>query len=421
MTQAACKVLPADKAVLRELAQRYLDACNSPRNQECRRLWHKHDLCRGERPLILTEANEGVEMIIGEYRPGCQEQWARGREREFLTHLAHFEVIGDDYPLEPFVDLAWQITVSEYGVAFHHTSPETSGTRGAYHIDALITDLERDFDRLKPRTFTLDRAASLEMKAALEDVYDGLLEVRMRHHPWWSLGMTWDAIRLVGLEGLMLAMYDQPKGLHRLMAFLRDDNVRLLEWLEQEQLLSLNNSSDYIGSGSRGYTTALPGRDATDHVRPADMWVLLESQETVGVGPAQFEEFIFPYQDSLAQRFGRVYYGCCEPVHTRWHVVKKLANLKRVSVSPWCDEPFMAEALGNNCVYSRKAKPTLVSTDRFDEELIRKDLRDTMLATRKHGCTVEIIMKDVHTLRGQRDRLTRWTQLARDVTAEVYR
>ena len=30
-------------------------------------------------------------------------------------------------------------------------------------------------------------------------------------------------------------------------------------------------------------------------------------------------------------------------------------------------------------------------------------------------------MKDVHTLRGHRDRLTRWTRLAREVMDEVYR
>ena len=70
--------------------------------------------------------------------------------------------------------------------------------------------------------------------------------------------MTWEAIKLIGLEGLMLSMYDNPDGLHRLMALLRDDFIHLLDWCERENLYTLNNENDYIGSGSIGYTTDLP-------------------------------------------------------------------------------------------------------------------------------------------------------------------
>ena len=103
-----------------------------------------------------------------------------------------------------------------------------------------------------------------------------------------------------------------------------------IDWLEKENLLSLNNENDYIGSGSMGYTRALPqpGWKEGDAVRARDLWVLSESQETVSVSPQMFEEFVFQYQLPVIERFGRCYYGCCEPLHTRWHVVKKIANLK---------------------------------------------------------------------------------------------
>jgi hypothetical protein len=145
--------------------------------------------------------------------------------------------------------------------------------------------------------------------------------------------------------------------------------------------------------------------------------VLLESQETVGVGPDPFEEFIFPYQLSVAERFGKCYYGCCEPVHQRLHVLKRFPNLARVSVSPWADEEFMARELGRDIVYSRKPNPTLISTERFDEDAIRADLRHTLDVTR--GCRVEIIMKDVHTLRNEPERLPRWVAIAREVIDEM--
>jgi len=212
-------------------------------------------------------------------------------------------------------------------------------------------------------------------------------------------------------------MYDQPEGLHRLMGFLRDDHLAYARWLEEEGLLTLNNENDYIGSGSMGYTHDLPttGGNA-DRVRTADQWVLLESQETVGVGPDQFEEFIFPYQLSLANCFGKTYYGCCEPVSNRIHILKRLPNMARVSVSPWADEEIMASECGREIVYSRKPNPTLVSTEIFDENAICADLRHTLEVTA--GCGVELVMKDVHTLNNDPRRLPRWVELARQVIDE---
>ena len=153
----------------------------------------------------------------------------------------------------------------------------------------------------------------------------------------------------------------------------------------------------------------------TDKVGLKDLWGLLESQETVGVGPDQFAEFIFPYQQAIAAEFGFVYYGCCEPMHTRWHVIEQLTNLERVAISPWCDESFMAEALGRRYVYSRKPNPAMISTTSFDEEAIRKDLRTTLDTA--SDCRLEIIMKDVHTLNNEPERLARWVAIAREEIA----
>ena len=72
----------------------------------------------------------------------------------------------------------------------------------------------------------------------------------------------------------------------------------------------------------------------------------------------------------------------------------------------------MAEALGMEYVYSRKPNPTLISTEVFDEKAIREDLRKTLSLTK--GQRVEIIMKDVHTLDNEPERISRWVQIARE-------
>jgi hypothetical protein len=76
----------------------------------------------------------------------------------------------------------------------------------------------------------------------------------------------------------------------------------------------------------------------------------------------------------------------------------------------------MAEALGRDYVFSRKPIPTLVSTPEFNEDLIREDLRHTLTVAR--NCNLEIILKDVHTLCGEPNRIARWVELARELIEE---
>ena len=95
--------------------------------------------------------------------------------------------------------------------------------------------------------------------------------------------------------------------------------------------------NDYAGAGSYGFTNELP----TEHCRVTgeiglkDLWVNLNSQETVSVSPEMYGEYYWPYYKQLAEEFGLVYYGCCEPTNPIWKdYLSKLENLRKVSVSP---------------------------------------------------------------------------------------
>lgn len=407
---------PFDRDILRRLAARKTAIAADPVNRERREAWLRHDDGPGGRPMILAEW-QGVRdqrRPFDDSRLACRETWARGIERALRAEIWRFEELADDHVVEPWFNVPWQVSASDYGVKPVTHTTDNAGHLAARNWEAPIKDLDRDFGLLKPRTFSVDREATRLEHARVEAAFGDLCPVQIRFEPYWTMGMTIVAIDLIGLEGLMLAMYDHPAGLHRLMAFLRDDHLAYNAWLMRDGLLTLNNASDYIGSGSEGHTRHLPQADWRPGLpaRLCDRWVLSESQETVGVGPELFEAFIFPYQVEVAQRFGRVYYGCCEPVHTRWQVLRRMPNLARVSVSPWADQEIMAAGCGTQVVFSRKPNPTLISTSVFDEAAIRADLRRTLDVAA--GCRVELIMKDVHTLHEQPGRLARWVALARE-------
>lgn len=418
-----------DTDILRRLAERKARVAASAPNAERRGLWERHNGLEGTRPLILAEIQGVLDETVPDSVLECHGERARQLEHRLRSELYEHEVVQDDHVLEPWIDVGWHVEATPYlppSELSIHVPKRDDGKIGARRWDPPLTDLERDFAKLRPRSFSVDREVTFREKDLLERTFAGVLPVRIRGAYWWTFGMTWTAIDLVGLEGLMLLLYDDPGGLHRLMRFLHDDHLAFATWLEDNGLLTLNNENDYVGSGSRGHVRELP-RPGLPPQRPGgpsrparmrDLWLLLESQETVGVGPEQFAEFVFPYQLDLASRFGLVYYGCCEPVHSRWHVIRRIPNLRSVSVSPWADEERMAEALAGRYVYSRKPNPALISTGVFDEDAVRADLARTFAVAR--GCDVEVVMKDVHTLEGHPERLARWVTIAREESDRAF-
>jgi hypothetical protein len=167
-----------------------------------------------------------------------------------------------------------------------------------------------------------------------------------------------------------------------------------------------------VGSGGYGFTDELPQKDFSGKVRCRDMWGFTESQETVNVSPAMYEEFVFPFEKPIMDRFGLTCYGCCEPLHSRWKVVSRHHNLRRVSCSPWADLEKMAEWLEDKFILSLKPNPAALATPEIDEPAIRAGLRKALEVTK--GCVVELIMKDNHTIGNRPENVVQWCRIAQE-------
>ena len=85
------------------------------------------------------------------------------------------------------------------------------------------------------------------------------------------------------------------------------------------------------------------------------------------MSPAMYEEFIFPYEKPIMERFGLNCYGCCEPLHGRWHVVRQHPHLRRVSCSPWANVDKMADYLGDKYIFSLKPNPAALAVPAIDD------------------------------------------------------
>ena len=405
---APASVSPADREVLRRLAARVAELAAREIEKDKAALWTAHNDLQKVRPLIFCDPEGAWREILPQESLECTGEVARGWEWHLRREIFWGEQMRDDRVIQPYFDVGHVAAVTGWGLEEKYTRTDSLGS----HVwEAPVKDLG-DLSLLRFPTVSLDQEATRRRLELAQEVLGDLLRVRLRGSWYWTLGLTWELIKLRGLEQMMIDMYDNPAGLHRLMAFLRDGTMAKINFLEAQGLYSLNNEGDYVGSGGFGWTRQLPAPGFDGGVRTRDLWCLAESQETVGVSPEMFEEFVFRYQLPLVERFGLVCYGCCEPVHGRWGVIRRIPNLRRVSVSPWADRATMAENLQDRYVYSLKPHPGMLAQERFHEDQVRADARDALDKTR--CCHLELIMKDNHTIRGDPTRVTRWVRIVRE-------
>lgn len=396
-----------ERAILRELAWQVAELAARLVEQEKRQLWHDHNALKPTRPVIFCDPENGWNEIITPHDLTCEGLLARQWEMTLRKEIFWGSEMGDDRVIEPFFWVSHVYNESDWGMQELKIGGEAGGS---YTWDAPLKDYA-GLDSLRFPEITIDHEATEQMVALAEATLGDILPVRLKTAWWWTLGMTWTLINLRGLTQVMYDMSDHADDLHRLMAFLRDGHLARLDFLESNRLLSLNNDGTYVGSGGFGWSHELPQPDFNGRVRTRDMWGFAESQETVGVSPHMFAEFVFPYQLPILERFGLNCYGCCEPLDRRWHVVEKYPRLRRISVSPWADLEVMAEMLGDRYILSYKPSPSELALPTFDEQALRAGLRRAFRLIR--NCRVEAIMKDNHTIGNDPRRVTRWVEIAR--------
>ena len=144
------------------------------------------------------------------------------------------------------------------------------------------------------------------------------------------------------------------------------------------------------------------------------MWLYMDAQEAAGISPAMYADLVFPAYRKLMALCGRLSYGCCEATHPIWEgALSHLTNLRKVSISPWCDEDFMGEALrGTGITYLRKPPATLLGMETpLDEDAVTACFRKTAGAAR--GCKLEIAQRDVYRIGKDVGKVRRYVEMAR--------
>jgi len=411
----------SERSYLRELARKQADYAQLPVMAERAARWKAHNACQPGQPMVVIELGTFLRDFLPALR--CASPEAQHIERQLLIHTLNHELVDDDKVVPSTFAVQTRIDFRLCGLDLQadHATDEQGRSIG-YHFDQPIRDLRADWGVVRPSLWSVDREGTAQEVALAQDVLGDILPVVVENHSLdWGGMLSWRALRLMSMEGMLTALYDAPDYFHRLMAFLRDDLLNYMRWQEAEGLLTLNNGNHYAGAGSYGFTDELPQEGFQGVVRLRDRWHNLNSQETVGVSPRMFHEFFSPYYDDIAREAGLVYFGCCEPVHAIWESsLRDMPHLRKVSISPWCNETTMGEALrGTKVIYSRKPMPQFLGVGSlWDEEGFAEHVGNTLRAAR--GCTVEFIYRDVYTLGGDVTKPAKAVRTIRRMVDEVW-
>ncbi|OGV75371.1 MAG: hypothetical protein A3K19_08905 [Lentisphaerae bacterium RIFOXYB12_FULL_65_16] len=389
------KAVPAeDKVILRELGRQLADAAADPVNETRREIQRKVANRERTKPWIGIYQEPWNELNVnGELNLHCTDAFCKGIENELRQVLFKWRHYPGDMTVSAVSVQPYCIRDTGFGISEQVDIERTDATNSVVsrHFHIQVKD-EADIEKIKCPVVTHDAAMTEECYRKRGEIFDGILDVRKSGTGsfWFA---PWDEIvRWTGVQEVLMDLVLRPDYVNRLVSHFVDCWLARLDQYEGQGLLSAPAAQLAVSGAAQIFSE---------------------------VSPEMHGEFALQHEARFYRRFGKVYYGCCEPLHNKVDVCAHyLPNMYKISMSPWVDFPKAAASVGSRFIFAWKPNPAFVAYDRWDPELVRKDIREKLAIAAANGCIVEIHLKDISTVRYELQRLTEWNRIAQECAAE---
>ena len=417
MPAAPIELLPHDRDVLRPLAEQYAAIAALPVHREKARLWSRMNGLRSERPMVwITEVpwhefNKGSAELTVQ----CRAPWARTVELELRRQLYQWRHLPVDMIFSDHVPCPVAYRSTGFGLMRQGELLAITGGAGisSQHFEPQISSLA-DIGKIKDPVVTVDRADTAARLAAMRAAFGDIIPVRERgcDNLWFT---PWDNLVMwYGVQEALLDLIEQPEVINAAVERIVACCLKELDQMTALNLLTLNTCNCRIGSGAYGYSDELPGPGFDpSHPTAEHLWGCSNAQIFTEVSPEMHWEFALRHDLPWFKRWGLVYYGCCEVLDTKMDLLRRIPNLRKISMNYRINVARAAAATGADYVFSYKPNPAVFATDRWDLGQARAELRHMLDCTQ--GGHVEIVLKDISTVAGQPHRLWEWAAMAMEL------
>ncbi len=416
--------MKTEREAVRDLAKLYMEQAALPVQKERMEHWRKLNSLKMERPAIQSM----VWAAFGETESKsmlCADPFLRSVEWSLRSQL-FLNRCGGDHVLNPFYVLQPEYTegyvrgernTKLWGIDLKIAHVE--GGAMDFFKDLPLKELS-DMAKLSVPRHSIDERRTSENAAKIQELLGDIIPVAVSRAPFYRSfhgDLCSDLIKLRGQEQVLLDMYDDPEGLHKLLAFLRDGVLANQEEAERagdfKTIDHYNQAEPYV----EGLEAPSPdGRSVTRR----ELWGFAASQEYTMVSPEFFDEFLLRYQMPILEKYALTAYGCCEDLTEKIGLLRKIPNLRRIAVTPYAKVAKCAAEIGKAYVVSYRPNPTDMLCGGFDPERIRRILRRDLSELKRNGCHFDITLKDVQTVEGDPRRAPEWLRIANETVDELY-
>lgn len=400
-----------DMNILRPLIQEYAQIADLPIHKTKRELWRDHNELRSARPMVLIDQVCWNEMAVdGKLTPQCEDPYWRGVETELLRKIYGWNHMPVDMVFNPYISLPKPLHNSGWGIDIEEdVISQSSDAEVSSHDYHNVLEDEEDIEKIRMPEYTLDEEKMRLIAQEADLLCEGIIPYKMQGEIL-HLGI-WDKIgQWMGVQNCYFELIDRPEFLHAIMEKLTQGLLHEIESLNKIKAYDVTGNITHC---SHTFLDNLPSKDCDlNYGTTQQGWAFGLAQLFTATSPEVTAEFEVPYMNRVFPHFGAIYYGCCERLDDRMDVIATLKNVRKISCSPWSDREHFAQVMPDWCIMSAKPNPALLAASSFDEEAVRKDLRATIDAACRNNRNLELLQKDISTVRCEPERLWRWAEIA---------
>lgn len=403
-----------DIRIFRQLASEYAELAADPANAEAVKLHRAVNDLKQIRPVVMIDEIPWHEMNYdGSLTLYCQDPVLRKYEQELRREIFRWKHLRGDMALTPYLGVQKKIYSTGIGVEIQDEIRMTDSANSivSHKYETQFETMD-DLQKLHSPVISYDEEASLAEFHKIAEAVGDIIPVKLvGEATGYGLGCrSWDTIAsCMSVDELLYNLVDEPELMHALAEKFADifiDTVR-----QYEKLNLLDADALYVHSTPATATKLHETGLDRQNVTLKNVWGRGLAQILSTVSPDMHEEFDITYMKKAMEPFGLVYYGCCEPLDRKVDILHQIKNLRKISISPWADVNIAAEAIQKDYVLSAKPNPANLVYDEFNEKLVRSEIQGILDASEKNGCALELILKDISTVKHNPHNLIRWEQL----------